>query len=99
MRNAGDIIDFEGKKFIVLTSFSCDGKGYSFINETFEENDDVSDVYYVIEYRFDGTYDKVTDQEVLDKIYPTLQQNLRKEMEDNGLDVEALIRAANEGEN
>jgi len=96
MKNVGDIIEFEGKKYLVLTNFSDDGKDYSFVNEYDETSDDVIDAYIIIEYSFDGTFDKVSDPEVLDKIYPKLQEGLKLEYERNGIDLEEVKKEVNE---
>ena len=96
MYTAGDIIDFEGKKFIVLTTFNDEGNVYSFINETREDSDDLMDTYYIIKYKEDGSFDKVTDQAEADKIYPKLQEGLKQEMEANGLNVDELAKEMGE---
>lgn len=99
MKTVGEIIDFEGKKFIILTNFSDEGIDYSFINETYEDSEEVTDVYYIIKYNFDGSFEKVTDQAVVEKIYPKLQEELKKVLEENNISIDEAIEGYKENPN
>lgn len=73
-----DLITFsETDKVIVLDVIEFEGKQYAFVNEVTPDEQDVTDVYHVMECNSDdNTMLKVANKEILDKILPLFSKRL-----------------------
>ena len=83
MANIGDVIEFDGIKAIVLTTF-VDNYNYLFVNQvTGEDLINTQDFYLLIDNN--GTYTKVTEQAELDRLFPKIQEGIQKSMNELGV--------------
>ena len=97
----GEIIVIDGKNNMVLTNLEDNGSNYSFINELKDDLSDITDMYYLVKHLPNNEYQKVTDENEINRLYPKIQIGLQDSMKANGIDVEELKKmfAEEEGVN
>ena len=78
--NKGEIIAYEDKKYIVLVNLEEDGKKYAFVNELKDEEEITSD-YYIFVLK-DGNINKIIDENLINRLFPKIQELLKKELEE-----------------
>lgn len=90
MIKADDIIRINGEKCYVLFTFEDTGKNYGFVNKITEDEEDVTNDYYLIELDATGSFQIVMDQLVIDRLNPKIQELLKKAIEEVGIDMSEL---------
>ena len=88
---SGSIIKVDGNKCIVLTCISENNINYAFVNQITEDEENITDIYFVIEYKVDGSINKVTDDNLLNQLFPKIQDGLKKSMAENGIDIDSFV--------
>ena len=95
----GEIIIINGKKNMVLTNFEDGGVFYSFINELLDDLSSITNKYILVKHIADGTFEQITDEETINRLYPKIQNGLQESMRANGIDVEELKKLFEEEAN
>ena len=85
--DVADVIEYEGKDWIILTEFVEDNKRYAFVNNVNLDTGEVGQDYYLMELKFE----KITDENVINKLFPKVQENLKKEFENNDINLDDVI--------
>ena len=86
----GEIIVIDGKNNMVLTNLEDNGIYYSFINELKDDLSDITDRYFLVRHLPNNAYQKVDDENEVNRVYPKIQAGLQESMRANGIDVEEL---------
>ena len=79
-KKAGDIIRFDDKKFIILSLIEDNNKNYVFVNQVNDAEDDITEDYYLVEIN-NGNYTKIVDENEIQRLFPKVQEQLKKEFE------------------
>ena len=87
---SGDIINIGNEKFIILTKFNDNGKNYAFINKVNDAEDEITGDYFVILINENNSFEKLTDEQEINRLFPIVQENLKREFAENGLDIDSL---------
>ena len=85
----GDIINIANEKFIILTKFNENDKNYAFINKVNDTEDEITGDYFIT--LIEGNeFVKLTDEKEINRLFPLVQENLKKEFSKNGIDLNSL---------
>ena len=83
-KGVGDIIVLDNRDWLILTQFIYNNEKYSFVNGININTEEFSEDYCLV----DSNYNKVMDEELIEKIFPLIQESLKKEMELNNVSIE-----------
>jgi len=90
MNNVGDIFVYEGKKVIVLTNIEDNMNKYSFVNVLTDDEQNNTEDFYLLLIKNDNTYDKIVDENEVNRLFPKIQEGLLYSMSEAGIDPNSL---------
>ncbi len=86
MYNVGDIITFEGKKVIILTTIEDNMLKYLFVNVLTEDEQNNTEDFYLLNIKPDNTLERLIDENEVNRLFPKIQEGLLQSMSEVGID-------------
>ena len=75
-----DIVTIEGSKYFVLLTFVDEGINYAFANQITDDEEDVTDIYYLFK-EVNNQLERITDEKVVAKYSQYIAQKLQETLE------------------
>lgn len=92
MVNIGDIINLNDEKAIVISKIEDNGINYVFVNKVLDDETNVTEDYYLVKVD-NNTFEKLTDENEINRLFPKVQENLKQVLIDNGIDINLFNNA------
>ena len=84
MFDKGEIISLDNEKLIIIVTLNKNNHYYAFANKL--DNNEITEDYYIIE-KNNEKISKVIDENIINEIFPDIQNELKKEINDLGINV------------
>ena len=77
-----DIVVFNERKYYVLTVFVENSKKYAFLNQVTDDEQNVTEVFFLAEVTPEGNLVAIDDEATLNALAPRIQSEVEKAFED-----------------
>jgi hypothetical protein len=77
-----DIVVFNERKYYVLTVFVENNKKYAFLNQVTDDEQNVTEVFFLAEVTAEGNLVAIDDEATLNALAPRIQSEVEKAFED-----------------
>lgn len=78
-----DIFEYENEQYMAIVVVEKDGISYSLACKL--DDEEKCDEHYIFSYSGDSGFAKITEQKILDYIFPDLQSRLKHVLKENGI--------------